>query len=582
MKECFICNNLIKEVDEKNITIPQRLICVKISKIINTNNICFKCKSKCNYFIISHVWNFYDNNYCNDIKKENNEQIIDKYMLSYKYKNILKTVKILEGEWMWLDTICINQNNIKEKEIEISKMEIYYKRSILCIVYLEDINLSIYKSIFELSRSQINFHIGKLKGGYLLSKNIKDICESEKESFKIVETFYKFLCGICNSKWMTRIWTLQEILLSNNNIIVDSNSKYLYIYKQNIYMFYFVVNLFESLYKIKTNIHIKTLINIFTENVELLPTNVILKMTEGRYSSVNQDYLYALFGVLKINDVKISYDKSNDLIFIEFIDSLLKKGDYSVLVNLYLENNDINKLYKSFYIGIEDDIIVENSFNNIINIKTKFFYNKKYLLSENLIDIKDTIKKLNIDSVNDFYKLLIHLGKGDIKMYKILVDSIETEQPDDSIRKICIILQNEWLYHKYNPIGWSKWEEYNGVWGRFFGEHCSNKMGNIINISKYDINITINKVIFENNYEKYIFCIWNYNPEDKQVYVIDIGIRNKRYGVIMLLVIKNNEDIFYKIGITIYCNIYNKLNLKELDYSIIKNIFPFDQEKIEF
>lgn len=174
---------------------PTRLI-----EIINKNEklYCLKETYLSNilvpYVAISHVWG--DNN-------------INKDKLNF----IIKMLKNTDIKHIWMDNYCILQDSKEDKESEIPKMREYYSKSLFTMIILSGVfwnNISISDNII------INNIIESKKPFYLMDIN-RDLGLSDLEEKNIC---YLFSC-IIMEPWMKRIWTLQEILLSNNALIVS-------------------------------------------------------------------------------------------------------------------------------------------------------------------------------------------------------------------------------------------------------------------------------------------------------------------------------------------------------------------------
>lgn len=559
---CLLCNKYfyINEKYKYILNVPKRLINMKTHELINTQKLCFECKESCKtYFIVSHTWNDDDKNY------NNNKIALKEYLKIYKYKNLFEIVNYMGCEWLWIDTICIKKI-IEDKKHEIPKMGDYYEKSQKCIVYIEDINLFKYNSLFKLDEIKISGYMTTIRILHMNSISSIEIYKRYPFIAKIIETYYKLLCDICNTNWMKRMWTLQEILLSKNITIVDNNLKYINVYKDNVDFFKQIVTVYEELFYIKTDIDIKIFMEIFDGN-NFKSAHDIFKMTEKRVASVEQDYIYSLFGILNIKDIEITYNVNKNIIYRKMIINLLKRGDYSVLINTY--NKDNINVYKCYYSSIFIGQITGCKKINISLIKNviKPSLIKMCSLSEQKINITNVVRRLNMKN-NDYYKLLVHLGEGDIDKYKIIVRALMGSRHLSEIG-VPIILKKEWLHDKDNPIGHNKWNE-NRYWGRFFGDCCSLIIGDIINlINNYNREITINSI---NNEENYVFCVWDEVPLNKNIYLFDIGIKTD----INFIVTKNKEHSLNKIGMTLHSRLYENEKIdKGIKKYLIKNILPF-------
>jgi hypothetical protein len=84
-----------------------------------------------------------------------------------KLQAFCKTVRDMGHRWAWSDTCCIDQNNHVDLQRSVNSMFVWYRHSVLTIIYLSDVPPS-------------------LKSG-----------------------------ALANSTWNTRGWTIQEFLAPN-------------------------------------------------------------------------------------------------------------------------------------------------------------------------------------------------------------------------------------------------------------------------------------------------------------------------------------------------------------------------------
>ncbi|KAL1604016.1 hypothetical protein SLS60_005608 [Paraconiothyrium brasiliense] len=97
------------------------------------------------------------------------------------YEKIRKTAEIAYKrgfEYFWIDTCCIDKSSSSELQEAINSMYSWYKKSALCMVYLEDVNASFLEGTWELSQEDI----------------------------------MRFAACLKSSRWIARGWTLQELI----------------------------------------------------------------------------------------------------------------------------------------------------------------------------------------------------------------------------------------------------------------------------------------------------------------------------------------------------------------------------------
>ncbi|RHZ78276.1 hypothetical protein Glove_166g259 [Diversispora epigaea] len=147
------------------------------------------------YSIISHVWGNAIYDCATDVGTTYRALLESKEKLLM----IINIIKTLGRRYVWIDALCINQDDINEKSNEIPFMGIYYANCQECIVLLEPQT----DSMEEISST---FHI--CSRNFLKFEKPVNNCEYTLD--KCSAQFFNML-GTC--KWITRVWTVQEALL---------------------------------------------------------------------------------------------------------------------------------------------------------------------------------------------------------------------------------------------------------------------------------------------------------------------------------------------------------------------------------
>ncbi|KAJ4345822.1 uncharacterized protein N0V89_011957 [Didymosphaeria variabile] len=97
------------------------------------------------------------------------------------YEKIRKTAEIANRRghrYFWIDTCCIDKSSSSELQEAINSMYSWYKKSAICIVYLEDVDISFPAGTWELAPGHLT----------------------------------RFAASLKSSRWITRGWTLQELI----------------------------------------------------------------------------------------------------------------------------------------------------------------------------------------------------------------------------------------------------------------------------------------------------------------------------------------------------------------------------------
>jgi Leucine-rich repeat (LRR) protein len=243
----------------------------------------------------------------------------------------LKTLEILncfhlrEGKekikYLWMDQLCVNQNNNREKSHEIPKMREYYGNSAVTLV-------AIHSNVGEDNIRKLIKSFEKGEGGLIYPNEII------KNSLPILEK-------IIGSEWFSRSWTFQEGFLS----------------KQTIFMFddFLIDGRFMALiWKLRqfSEAHYeecKTLENLCREKVATpvgwsyykdreekgysyrdkasLRLNEALWVIKDRGRALPLDGIYSIIGLLPYGDkVKVDYGKEPESVLREVMLIAAKNG----------------------------------------------------------------------------------------------------------------------------------------------------------------------------------------------------------------------------------------------------------------
>jgi len=106
---------------------------------------------------------------------------------------------------LWVDSLCINQSDNKDKEIQIGMMLDIYRSAQHVIVYLGEPNAGSLALFSFLNRNVLE--------GDSVDNAIKDLGLNERNMRELLEAYIHF----CHLPWWNRIWVQQEYSLSRTH-----------------------------------------------------------------------------------------------------------------------------------------------------------------------------------------------------------------------------------------------------------------------------------------------------------------------------------------------------------------------------
>lgn len=135
----------------------------------------------------------------------------------------------LHPNW-WVDAICINQHNMKERAKQVARMREIYSRAMLVNIWLE-VPLDLSKAAFEIcnglsaalkrefGESATGFSMTSQHDDFLAEKGPIDhnVCTGHHPScIRVLES----LAGLFANPWFHRIWVIQEVCRANGHAMV--------------------------------------------------------------------------------------------------------------------------------------------------------------------------------------------------------------------------------------------------------------------------------------------------------------------------------------------------------------------------
>ncbi|KAF8861709.1 HET-domain-containing protein [Acephala macrosclerotiorum] len=206
---------------------------------------------------------------------------------------------------LWIDAICINQNDILERNHQVTKMRQIYEAASKVVVWLGGEAAD--------SKKALKFVAGF---GYRLEK-AETVADAEKlirDSFRLPrhEKAWAALANVVSRPWWTRAWTFQEIVVASNAVVHCGRQSVLWRYFFHVA---FLVDRYESMFQRDEPIYPDTdrfvgkyehLYNmaLFQKQTSLGHPPLLLEALQTRRRALStdpRDKVFALVGISKDN-----------------------------------------------------------------------------------------------------------------------------------------------------------------------------------------------------------------------------------------------------------------------------------------
>ncbi|CEI67912.1 hypothetical protein FVEN_g7809 [Fusarium venenatum] len=145
------------------------------------------------------------------------------YHALYEYRrHIFTNESKVTSAWLWVDAICINQNDQVEKSIQVPRMSEIYGKCERVLAWLGPVDNEEESSICKLEETLVSFSFS-VEEDHVEDSRIKTFLELGKSDIKAaaeVELVRKALGSIGHRPWFRRIWILQEAVLAQKSPIL--------------------------------------------------------------------------------------------------------------------------------------------------------------------------------------------------------------------------------------------------------------------------------------------------------------------------------------------------------------------------
>ena len=123
--------------------------------------------------------------------------------------NFLNVIREQPGMMLWIDALCIDQHNIEERSKQVRIMGQIFQSAAMVLSWLGPENAKIEQAFDLMSR------VWSLSNVEDQSDNLPTMgtSDSENDLWEVVEE-------VCSLQYWSRVWVVQEILLSSNNYLL--------------------------------------------------------------------------------------------------------------------------------------------------------------------------------------------------------------------------------------------------------------------------------------------------------------------------------------------------------------------------
>ena len=275
--------------------IPKRLFDVRSMRLIETSRLHHEVDEK--YVAISYSWN---KKFHIDLQDQNISWKVQ-FATPHWLSTICEKIKEIQIRYIWIDALCINQDSKEDKELQVPLMGDYYHGAEFVMVVLDDIeqyrdDILTSASILETIPYNIEY---------------KTRYSSVPDWFKL-EHFvaaHNLISIFSKTRWSKRVWTVQEITLSNKAIyFIPGVTSFTDEQLSTLTMLKYMggTSQVESITKHMMELPIKMEVTeslsvesiIPNRNNRYLPITAARQLLLGRSCQLEQDKVYGMLGLL--------------------------------------------------------------------------------------------------------------------------------------------------------------------------------------------------------------------------------------------------------------------------------------------
>jgi hypothetical protein len=177
------------------------------------------------YYALSHCWGTQDQN----VEIQINDDVLyvspDLVAGIRRFQELAAENSELEPpvKYLWIDCICINQNDILERSLQVKLMEQIYSQSIKTLIWLGP-DLGSCSAAWQLVDHIYNvFRAQQPAAKALIDIPVKFYSDSSHNTSELPQwdnELWLSLRQLMELRWFSRIWVIQEVVLSPQDPII--------------------------------------------------------------------------------------------------------------------------------------------------------------------------------------------------------------------------------------------------------------------------------------------------------------------------------------------------------------------------
>ncbi|XDG01820.1 hypothetical protein ABKA04_001435 [Annulohypoxylon sp. FPYF3050] len=269
---------------------------------------------------------------------------------------------------LWIDAICINQQDIEERSREVRKMKKIYEECQVVLYWLgvaeTDARYVTINGELDGSVAMVFAEFGMVYDQVCAQEEVSDLTAHQvwnslyfQKKHLIKDDFNLCLSTLLENPFWRRAWITQEFALAKNGFFMWGP----YIF--NMKIMEELPRIADSLFPQATNavrgwnfndyIHTLSTIRLRSKKIRFLEALITMRY---RLASLKHDYIYATLGMADIEDLKPDYEKSYQEVSLEAFQVILSQEtnlDVLSACDRGWAKNSFHEGFSAFQAGIE-------------------------------------------------------------------------------------------------------------------------------------------------------------------------------------------------------------------------------------